>query len=121
MLILNTIDREIMQGIHDNSFPTPDLSDRLYIAKKTIIENGQVVAIGLVRLTAEGILITNQVLPKTTRARCSATAIESLKQDVKCYGMNECHIFVKDNKVKKFLQHLGFVSSKGGDPLVINF
>ena len=121
MLIHNGVDLEEMKRIHDNSFPLPDLSNRLYICKKSVIDDGKLVAIGLVRLTAEGILLTNQLLPVTMRARASAVVIEQLKQDVKAWGLDECHVFVKSSKVQQFLKHLGFQLSKGGQPLVIHF
>jgi len=119
MIILNSVDRDMMQQIHDNSFPLPDLSDRLYICRKTVVDDGKIVAIGLVRLTAEGILITNQTLPHVTRARGSAVMINQLKQDAKSHGLSDCHVFVINDKVQKFLKHLGFENCKGGSPLVI--
>ena len=121
MLILDTVNREDLLNLHDNSFPLPDLSNHLYVSRKTAIENGKVNAIGLVRLTAEGILLTNSEATLTSRARCSAVLIERLKQDIKCQGLDECHVFVRLPNVQKFLEHLGFTACKGGDPLVIHF
>jgi len=102
-------------------FPFPDLSNPLYISRKTIIENNQIVGAGLVRLTGEGILILDPSQPKTVRARAAAQVIEALKQDVKSRGLDECHVFVRDPNVVKFLKHVGFVESQGGKPLVIHF
>jgi len=121
MLILNTIDDEITEKIHDGSFPYPQFDDKIYISKKTVVEHGKVIAIGAVKITTEGILITDQNAPLITRARCSEAVIEALKQDVKLAGLNECHVFVKEPKVIRFLNHLGFNPSKGGQPLVIFF
>ena len=121
MLITNSVNYKDMEKLHDNEFPLPDLSNRLYICRKTVIDKAEVVAIGLVRLTAEGILFTNGSLPLVTRARASAVLIEQLKGDCKSQGLDECHVFVKQENVKRFLEHLGFSPCKGGDPLVIHF
>ena|SRR5271166_6045584 len=121
MFILNDVNLDLMKSIHDGSFPLPDLTNRLYILKKSAVENGKLVAVGLVRLTAEGILMTDQSLPLVTRANCSTVLIESLKSDAKSYGLDECHVFVKNEKVSKFLKHIGFSPCNGGQPLVIHF
>jgi hypothetical protein len=121
MLITNSVSLEEMKAIHDGSFPLPDLSNRLYICRKTAVDAGKIVAVGLVRLTAEGILITNQELPKSTRARASAVLVEQLKQETKSYGLDECHVFVKNAGVQQFLEHLGFNPCQGGKALVIHF
>ena len=121
MLVTDTVSREDMMSLHDDSFPLPDLSNRLYISRKTVVESGHIAAIGLVRLTAEGILLTNKDLPLVTRARCSAILVEKLKQDIKLQGLDECHVFVRKPNVQRFLEHLGFLPCKGGDPLVIHF
>jgi hypothetical protein len=121
MFITNFVDAEIMKEIHDNSFPLPDLLNPLYVSQKTAIENGRVVAIGLVRLTAEGVLICNMKEGSLARARASATLIEELKKDCIQSKLDECHVFVKDSKVHKFLSHLGFKFCQGGTPMVIHF
>jgi len=35
--------------------------------------------------------------------------------------LDECHIFVKDHNVQKFMEHFGFKPCQGGQPLVIHF
>jgi N-acetylglutamate synthase-like GNAT family acetyltransferase len=121
MIILDYIDEEVIKRIHDDSFPLPDLSNPLYVSQKTVIDEGDVVAAGLVRLTAEGILITNQSLPAITRARASKELIEALKKDCKGRGLDECHAFVKNSVVAEFLFHLGFQKCQAGQPLIIHF
>lgn len=121
MLILNNIDQEVLESIHDNSFPIPIVRNPLYISKKTAIDNGQLIGSAMVKLTAEGILILDQNQPLVTRARAAKELIEALKQDIKMQGLNDCHVFVKKEAVRKFLKHLGFMPCQGGDPMVIHF
>jgi len=121
MLIANYIIEKELRKIHDESFPFQDLANKLYISQKTVIDNGEIVAAGLVRLTAEGILMCNMNMPVITRARATRELIESLKKDVQSRGLDECHVFVKDPKVQEFLMKLGFKICRGGQPLVIHF
>lgn len=117
----------IIDGIADEvrriptEFPFPDTSNPLYIAQKTIIDAGEVVGAGLVRLTGEGILILDPAKSRVSRAWGAAQVIEALKQDVKARGLDECHVFVRDSNVQRFLEHLGFKECQGGQPLVIHF
>jgi len=121
MLILNSVDKEVTEKMHDGSFPFPDLNNPLYISKKTVVDSGKIVAVGLVRLTAEGILFVEPDAPLVTRARASYNVMNALQEDVKKRGLDECHIFVKDPKVQKFMEHFGFTPCKGGNALVIHF
>lgn len=120
MLVLNNLTDELKK-IHNGKFPFPDLRNPLYISRKTVIDDGKMVGGGLVRLTGEGILILDESLPRTMRARAAEQIVYSLMQDVKNKGLDECHVFVRDPNVQKFLRHLGFVDCQGGDPLVIHF
>lgn len=121
MITFNSIDPDIIMQMHGNTaaFPLPDVSNKLYISKKTVISKGKPVAIGLVRLTGEGILIVDTQCNHIERAIASAAVIEALRGDVKNQGLEDCHVFVKDKGVQKFLRHLGFQDCKGGQPMVI--
>ena len=110
-----------MERIHDNSFPLPDLSNRLYVGKKSVVADSQVAAIGLIRLTCEGVLLTNNSLPSPTRARAGAITIEALKKDALRLGLNDCHVFVTSKRTKAFLEHLGFSVCKEPIAMNINF
>ena len=118
MLILRSADSDILKEIHDGSFPLPDLSNPLYFGQCTAIENGEVIGVGLVRLTCEGILITDQSKPVTQRARASKAIIESAREQAKFKGLEDCHVFVRQPNVIKFLEHLGFAISKSGTAMV---
>ena len=108
-----------MRRIHDDSFPLPWLDNPANIAHRSIIEGGKLVAVGIVRYTTEGILIADEELPIITRARATEMIIKELAEEVRARGLHECHVFVKDLRVKAFLKHLGFVDCQAGDPLVI--
>lgn len=120
MLIINDTCEEL-RSLHDGSFPFPDVQNPLYISKKLLISQGKLVGGGLVRLTAEGILILDQTLPVHLRAIASKAIISALKEDVKTKGLDECHVFVKNPSVQELLRRLGFVDCQGGQPMVIHF
>lgn len=109
------------QEIHDGSFPFPDLSNPLYISKRIAVCDGKTIAAGFVRLTCEGILIVDGNACKLARAIAGKEIIESLKIDVKSKGLDECHVFVKNPDVVRFLEHVGFKPSLGGNPMIIHF
>lgn len=105
----------------NGNFPFPDLADELCIAKKAVIENGNLIGAGIIRLTSEGILIMDAKAPLRSRVRAILSLADALRRDVKQQGMTECHVFVREPNVRKFLQRVGFVSSIGGDPMVTHF
>lgn len=124
MIVLNAIDQLTVENLHrtvSEQFPVPDVTDPMYISCKSAIDNGKVQAIGLVRLTTEGVLITDNSLPKTTRALASVAVMDALKKDLLSKRIHECHVFVQDPKVARFLCHYGFKKSKGGEPYIIFF
>lgn len=124
MIILNSADHSTLIRLHESTkeqFPVPDLEDKMYISCKSAVENGKVQAIGLIRLTTEGILVTDQSLPKTTRALASVAVMDALKKDLLSKQIHECHVFVQDENVARFLRHYGFNPSKGGKPYIIFF
>lgn len=120
MIIVDT-NGEDLKDIHDNSFPFPDLSNPLYISKKEVVSDGIIIAGGIVRLTAEGILFTNKDASLMQRAIASNAIIKALREDVKNRGLDECHVFVQQSNVQAFLKRLGFEYCKGGTPMVIHF
>lgn len=120
MIVLNT-DGYDFQTIHDNSFPFPDLSNPLYISKREVISDGQLIAGGIVRLTTEGILFTNKDCSLHKRTIASKAIIQALKEDIKKKGLDECHVFVQQSNVACFLERLGFKDCKGGNAMIIHF
>jgi hypothetical protein len=120
MLIVKSTGEEL-RNIHDNSFPFPDLSNNLYISRRIAISSGQIIGGGLVKITAEGILILDENIDIQTRALASRYIIEALKKDCKMAGLDDCHVFVKKEKVRRFLECVGFKDCLGGNPMVIQF
>lgn len=102
-------------------FPFPDIKNPMYISNKIVIDNGEIVGAGFVRLTSEGILILDKERSKIVRAKAAVSIVEGLKDSVKKFGLDECHVFVQDVNVQRFLGKLGFVNCKGGQPMVIHF
>src|SRR5437667_9101996 len=115
MMLIDNIDEREARRIHDGSFPFPNLSNPSYIVQRTAIDNGNIVAHVIVKLTAEGILITDQSLPLVTRARCARELMNSAERPLKARNLDDCHVFCKDSHVIDFLTHYGFERCKGGD------
>jgi hypothetical protein len=91
MIILKDVDAAETERIHDGSFPFPDFSNPLYISKFSAVDNAKLIAVGVVRLTAEGILFTDRNVPLVTRAKASYNVMNSLREDLKVRGLDECH------------------------------
>lgn len=108
----------VLQDIHDDSFPFPELNNPLYFIQKVVEENGIVKAAGIVRLTSEGMVIIDKTLTRIKRAEMVRSLILACMVEAKSRGMDECHLFVREPNMKQFLYHLGFFDSKGGDVLV---
>src|SRR5271157_1872007 len=108
MLITNVtdLDKVELERIHDGSFPFPDLTDT--IAKECVIDNGILVGMGIVRLTTEGILIIDRTLTTPTKVRAIRRLIEDLSLRAKILGVKDCHVFIKEDKMHKFLTEIGF-------------
>lgn len=120
MIILNSTGEEL-EELHDNSFPFPDLSNPLYVSRKIAMSEGKIIGGGLVRLTTEGILILDQNTTLQQRSIASKAIINALKEEVKSRGLDECHVFVQQSNVRRFLKSLGFNDSKGGNAMIIHF
>ena len=119
MIILDKIDQEDLKELHDATFPLPDLLNPTYIAGRTIIDNGKVVAIGILKVTTEAVLITNERAPHITRGRAVKALVNELEIELRKRRLQDCHIFVKQHHVQRFLRGLGFVDCNAGNPMVI--
>jgi hypothetical protein len=120
MLILNAVNSNIheLEKINSYDFPTPDISNPLFVSKKICVSHGKVVGFAAVKLTSEGILILDKDQPRITRSRAVVELFKSCKQDLAKLNLDDCHVFVKDEKVSHFLEKIGFKFSKGGQVLV---
>lgn len=120
MILVNASSSDDFKAIHDYSFPLPDLSNKLYISKKLAIEKDKVLAAGLVKLTCEGVLIIDRDLPLLTKVRVIRTLIDVQASEVKKLGMEDCHLFVKNERMKNFLAKLGILDLEHESPMMIH-
>jgi hypothetical protein len=119
MLVLNSIDAQDLARIHDNSFPLPELSNPAYITAKSVVDNGGLVAVGLLKLTSEAILITDQNLPKITRGRALQALMSELRRELKWRDIPDCHAFTKRDGIVPLLQRVGFKPCNAGEALIL--
>jgi hypothetical protein len=119
MMILDSVDMEEARRIHNDSFPFPPLDSKLYFTQKSAVDNGQLIAVGLAKLTCEAIVIADGKQPLVTRARAIKELLNVQLSDAKRFGLADCHAFVKPQKMIAFLEHYGFTNLKGETPLVI--
>lgn len=119
MILVNTSSSDDFKAIHDDSFPLPDLSNKLYINKKLAIEKDRVLAAGLVKLTCEGILVIDRDLPLLTKVRVIRTLIANQADEVKKLGLEDCHLFVKNDRMRAFLIKLGTINLEHESPMMI--
>jgi hypothetical protein len=94
---------------HD--FILPDLSSKLVIAQRAIEVNGELQAVGLLKLTSEAMLLVDEKLPLQTRTIAIKQLLMQLVFDGERLGLDDCHVFVRrDNgKMKKFLEKFKFI------------
>lgn len=120
MLILNTVNSNIheIDKINSYGFVSPDLANPLLISKKIAVSKGKVIGFAGVRLTCEGILILDKDQSTVTRSRAALDLINKCKEDIKKLNLEDCHVFVRDSAVERFLKKIGFNISKGGTALV---
>ena len=108
-------------SIHDRSFPFPDFDDSTFIEKKVIVNEGKIIGCGLAKLTTEFILI----LDKTTSRRVRVSAVDMLQKKIICdllrRGIKDIHVFVNDDSVVKFAEHLGFNKCPEKEVLSLRF
>jgi hypothetical protein len=113
---LLTNDLERVTQLHNANVPTfpfPDLLNHLYCCNKVVEdEEGNIIGVGIVRLTSETILILDKSRERTTRSRAVQMLFEKMRREVKAMGMDETHMWVgKENASFKTLlcKHFGFV------------
>jgi hypothetical protein len=120
MLVINNADQDIVNSLHKD-FPNPDVGK--CIVKKTIISNGQVILIGLVKLSSEIILLSNDKVSEFKRGKALLMLEEEIERELNFRGIDECHAFLRWNefngfKIEDILKKLGFKESKSDKILV---
>jgi hypothetical protein len=119
MIVLSGADQELMESIHDGSFPLPNLDDPNYICKATVVDGGIMSVIVLVRRTTEATLICNSNCSLFERGKGLLEATETLKKQLRAQSYTDVHAFVRQANVEKVIKKLGFEESISGKPLVL--
>ena len=114
-------DLPLLYAMHDNQFPFPDLKNHLYMVKKVAQDKDGIIGTGIVRLTSEAILITDQTRPRSTRVKAVARLADAMLIDTKATGMDECHVFVRNSNIEHIVERIGFKKCRGGIPMVLHF
>ena len=116
-------DKEFLILKNSYDFNTPDVDNPLFFVKKVITDQeGNIIGIGVSRLTCEAIFILDKDKPVVTLARAAKELTHAMVSEGKYLGMDESHAFVDDVKFAGLLKkHLGFVNSKGGQVLYLDF
>jgi hypothetical protein len=119
MIVLNFIDEKAARDIHDDSFEFPDMNNPLIVSKKMIVDNGQLVAYGLAKITIEGIAVTDEKSSLFTRAKAYRRILLELGEDLRNKRFSDCHTFIKKPEVQRALEHMGFKKCNG-TAMVVN-
>lgn len=123
MLLFNSTDQEIVDNIYDKrldqAFIKPNISDSFYISRKTVVSNGNVVAICLVKQIAEAILLMNRDISGLTRTRALKELVITLKEELPVIGVRECYAFTHDIRYQEILKKLGFEDNNNGKVLTM--
>lgn len=97
------------------NFAFPDLSNPLYAIQRVVLDNsGKIILAGIVRLTSEGIFITDKDRSNITRMKAIKLLSEQMYKDVVNFGLEDLHIFAEnDDNYNNILRKLEFVDSTG--------
>lgn len=105
---------EIKELIEQNKdFPVPDLSSPLYALKEVALDHkGQIIGVGIVRITSEVILIIDKKRSLPDKMIAIKTLLKKGVEESKKIGLDEWHAFVADTKFVKLLEKLNFKKSE---------
>ena len=97
-----------------SDFPLPDLDNLLYCIKVAVRNaNGKVVAIGLVKLTAEAILVLDHDMSRISCVKAILKLKDFINDELFNYGMDECQISADNSDTAAFMERIGFVKCEG--------
>lgn len=88
-----------------NLFPFPDLESPLYLVKGTVEKDGKVIGAGLIKLTAEAVVILDPAISKKERALALKELFLAGKARAVALGLSQIHAFIK-NSQKSFVKVL---------------
>lgn len=115
-----------IRSLHErsSSFPLPDLTEPQYIVKEVAEVDGQVVALGSIRLTSEVLTIMDLELPKAIRANVVDELLRTGIYKSQKLGVDETHAFLTGDLAMPFARYLkkrmGFVDCQG-IPLTLRY
>jgi len=112
---LEKFDIERLMEIHKKfyNFPFPDLSNPLYAIQRVVVEKDKIILAAIVKLTAEGIFITNKDIGNLTRMKAIMAADKDLKL-LWNFGLDDIHTFAEnDDHYINILRKLGFEDCTG--------
>jgi len=97
------------------NFPFPDITQPIYCIQNVIRDDkGNIVLGSILKLTAEGIFITNKDLPEITRMKAILLANKEISKQAINLGLEDVHIFAEsDDNYIKILRKLGWKDCTG--------
>lgn len=103
---------DIWKRHHSKDFGVPSMAN--VIDSKTLISDGRVVGLGVVKLFAEGVIVLDKDVPIPTRAKGIIVGIDHALDVVKRAGLEQFHVFTDDPHYIEVLQkHWGFRIAPG--------
>ena len=103
--------------IHANyyTFPFPNLANPLYAIQRVVRnDKNNIILAGIIKLTSEGIFITNKNLSEFERMKGIKLLNDQLEKDSLNFGLEDCHVFSENNdNFINILHKLGFVDCTG--------
>src|SRR5690349_11935805 len=116
LITVSHFDEDRIRSINERlPFPPRNLNDPLYISKRIIDIDGEVVAAGLLRLTSEAILMLNPESAKRYKVTALKELINLCKIDCQKFNIDEVHAFLTGDadNFSRVLKKLGFEDATG--------
>lgn len=109
-----------VEQIHDannKDFPMPQLDNGLYIIKKAVVKDGEVIGCCAVRLTSEVFLILDDEQSNVTKTKSIKEIQACLIKEIPATGLKDTHLFITpesdESYAKMLIDHFGFVRARG--------
>ena len=91
------------------NFPWPNIVSPTFVVKKVAIgEDNSIVGAAFVKITAEVILLLEDDRSNIEKTKTIIQLASELRPEAKKLGLEDCHVWVKDEKFRDILTHLGF-------------
>lgn len=102
-------------------FPLPNLNSKLYIIKKSIESDGELLGSFWVKITSETSLILQPDLSRLAKARAIKEVFDFLVNELVSMGLDDSHLFIDndDTYVEILKKHFRFKDNLG-TPLYID-